>query len=139
MLVGSRSFGKGSVQSVIPIAGYGALRLTTARYYTPSGRSIQGLGITPDVPVAQNHEDIRKFGSERGADLNHPLKDQRGTRGKVGGPRTDLPIIAKSIPSKPLEHFPLFDPAKPDDTDFQLQQALVSAKAMVVSRKTPTK
>ena len=86
MLVGSRSFGKGSVQSVIPIAGYGALRLTTARYYTPSGRSIQGLGITPDVPVAQNHEDIRKFGSERGADLNHPLKDQRGTRGKVGRP-----------------------------------------------------
>ena len=44
-----RSFGKGSVQTVIPLPGNGAMRLTTARYYTPSGRSIQGLGITPDV------------------------------------------------------------------------------------------
>ena len=48
-LIGTRSFGKGSVQSIIPIDGYGALRLTTALYYTPSGASIQGSGITPDV------------------------------------------------------------------------------------------
>jgi carboxyl-terminal processing protease len=47
--MGTRSFGKGSVQSIIPIEGHGALRLTTALYYTPSGRSIQGHGITPDV------------------------------------------------------------------------------------------
>ncbi len=47
-LLGTHSFGKGSVQSIIPIEGHGALRLTTALYYTPSGRSIQGLGITPD-------------------------------------------------------------------------------------------
>jgi carboxyl-terminal processing protease len=50
-IVGTRSFGKGSVQSIIPIEGHGALRLTTALYYTPSGRSIQGHGITPDVAV----------------------------------------------------------------------------------------
>ena len=49
ILLGTRSFGKGSVQTVIPLPGNGAMRLTTARYYTPSGRSIQGLGITPDV------------------------------------------------------------------------------------------
>src|SRR5260221_9134429 len=48
-IMGTRSFGKGSVQSIIPIEGHGALRLTTALYYTPSGRSIQGHGITPDV------------------------------------------------------------------------------------------
>ena len=47
VLLGTRSFGKGSVQTVIPLPGNGAMRLTTARYYTPSGRSIQGLGITP--------------------------------------------------------------------------------------------
>ena len=47
-IMGTRSFGKGSVQSIIPIEGHGALRLTTALYYTPSGRSIQGQGITPD-------------------------------------------------------------------------------------------
>jgi carboxyl-terminal processing protease len=51
-ILGTRSFGKGSVQSIIPIEGHGALRLTTALYYTPSGRSIQGQGITPDDVVA---------------------------------------------------------------------------------------
>ena len=50
-VMGSRSFGKGSVQSIIPIEGHGALRLTTALYYTPSGRSIQGNGIAPDIVV----------------------------------------------------------------------------------------
>jgi len=50
-ILGTRSFGKGSVQSIIPIEGHGALRLTTALYYTPSGRSIQGHGITPDQVV----------------------------------------------------------------------------------------
>jgi carboxyl-terminal processing protease len=49
--MGTRSFGKGSVQTIIPLDGEGALRLTTARYYTPSGRSIQGDGIVPDVVV----------------------------------------------------------------------------------------
>ncbi len=53
VLLGTRSFGKGSVQTVIPLPGNGAMRLTTARYYTPSGRSIQGEGITPDVTVAE--------------------------------------------------------------------------------------
>jgi carboxyl-terminal processing protease len=52
-LVGTRSFGKGSVQTIIPLGGGGALRLTTARYYTPSGRSIQALGITPEVKVEE--------------------------------------------------------------------------------------
>jgi carboxyl-terminal processing protease len=53
-LVGTRSFGKGSVQTIIPLgAGNGALRLTTARYFTPSGRSIQAKGIEPDIKVVQ--------------------------------------------------------------------------------------
>ena len=53
VVVGTQSFGKGSVQTVMPLAGDGAMRLTTARYYTPSGRSIQALGIAPDIVVAQ--------------------------------------------------------------------------------------
>jgi carboxyl-terminal processing protease len=54
-LIGTRSFGKGSVQTIIPLgAGNGALRLTTARYYTPSGRSIQAKGIVPDITVLQD-------------------------------------------------------------------------------------
>ena len=53
IILGTKSFGKGSVQSVIPLPGYGALRLTTALYYTPSGKSIQAEGIIPDIEVAQ--------------------------------------------------------------------------------------
>jgi len=53
IVVGTKSFGKGSVQSLIPLRGDGAMRLTTSRYYTPSGRSIQALGISPDIVVNQ--------------------------------------------------------------------------------------
>jgi len=60
-LVGTRSFGKGSVQTIIPLgAGNGALRLTTARYFTPSGKSIQAKGITPDIEVLQDVPDELK-------------------------------------------------------------------------------
>lgn len=51
IVVGTKSFGKGSVQTIVPLAGNGAMRLTTARYYTPSGRSIQNLGVAPDIIV----------------------------------------------------------------------------------------
>ncbi len=51
IVLGTQSFGKGSVQTIIPLPGHGAMRLTTARYYTPSGRSIQALGISPDIEV----------------------------------------------------------------------------------------
>lgn len=53
VVVGTQSFGKGSVQTIMPVKGDGAMRLTTARYYTPSGRSIQGLGVSPDIIVEQ--------------------------------------------------------------------------------------
>lgn len=53
VVIGTKSFGKGSVQTVMPLRGDGAMRLTTARYYTPSGRSIQALGISPDIIVEQ--------------------------------------------------------------------------------------
>src|SRR3974390_939785 len=64
-LIGTRSFGKGSVQTIIPLgAGNGALRLTTARYFTPSGRSIQAKGITPDIEVLQDVPDDLKDGTD---------------------------------------------------------------------------
>jgi carboxyl-terminal processing protease len=53
VIVGTQSFGKGSVQTIMPVQGDGAMRLTTARYYTPSGRSIQALGVAPDIIVEQ--------------------------------------------------------------------------------------
>jgi carboxyl-terminal processing protease len=130
VLVGTRSFGKGSVQTVIPLPGNGAMRLTTARYYTPSGRSIQALGISPDVPVQETREDRGSFGGEHEADYNKVLSNSGGTSSQTQEPRTDLPAIAKQIPEKPPEDFPKFDPAKPDETDFQLQEGLAVVTAM---------
>jgi carboxyl-terminal processing protease len=134
ILLGERTFGKGSVQTVIPLPGNGAMRLTTARYYTPSGRSIQGLGITPDVKVAETREPEAHFGPEREADLNGTIKNEGGTGQVSLPPRNDLPPIAKEIPDKPPVGFPKFDPARPDQTDFQLQQAMVLARAMAAQR-----
>jgi carboxyl-terminal processing protease len=134
-LLGTRSFGKGSVQTVIPLPGNGAMRLTTARYYTPSGRSIQGQGIAPDVAVAETREETPRFGPEREADLNHVLKNQGGTPDAPLPPRSDLPPIAKEIPARPPESFPKFDPAKPDETDFQLQQGVLLARAMAAQNR----
>jgi carboxyl-terminal processing protease len=82
-IVGTRSFGKGSVQTIIPLGSNGAIRLTTARYYTPSGRSIQAKGIDPDVMVEQNLPDDLKQASSasqpRGeASLRGHLKNGEG-------------------------------------------------------------
>ena len=74
------------------------------------------------------------FDPEHEANLNHVLKNEGGTPNIGAGPRADLPPIAKTIPSKPPKDFPDFDPAKPDDTDFQLQQALVAAKALATAQ-----
>jgi carboxyl-terminal processing protease len=75
-LVGTRSFGKGSVQTVMPLGSYGALRLTTARYYTPSGRSIQAKGIEPDMVVEEALPDELKHKAE--GEVFHGEADLRG-------------------------------------------------------------
>ena len=76
-LVGTRSFGKGSVQTIIPIGRSGAIRLTTARYYTPSGRSIQAKGIEPDIEVLPElPKDLQEFDTVSEAELRgHLLGD----------------------------------------------------------------
>jgi len=76
ILLGTRSFGKGSVQTIIPLGGQGALRLTTARYYTPSGRSIQASGIDPDIVVEQSRiEKIDAPAARRESDLRGALRN----------------------------------------------------------------
>ena len=134
ILVGTRTFGKGSVQTVIPLEANGAMRLTTARYYTPSGRSIQGLGITPDIEVHSSRTETPHFGPEREADLNRVLLNTGGTPQQSAPARTDLPPIARDIPKLPPEGFPTYDQTK-SDTDFQLQQALAVVRAMPVSKR----
>jgi carboxyl-terminal processing protease len=135
VLLGTKTFGKGSVQTVIPLPGNGAMRLTTARYYTPSGRSIQGLGITPDVVVHETRSGEPQFGPEHEADYNHILSNTGGTPPVPEAPRTDLPAMAKQIPDKPPADFPKFDAAKPDQTDFQLKEAVDLVNAMASQQR----
>jgi carboxyl-terminal processing protease len=96
-LLGTRSFGKGSVQTIIPLgSGNGALRLTTARYYTPSGRSIQAKGIVPDIEVLQEvPEEVKARSSEmRGeSSLRGHLKASEGE--EKGGSQSYIPPEAK--------------------------------------------
>ena len=74
IILGTQSFGKGSVQTIIPVNPYGALRMTTARYFTPSGRSIQKKGISPDIVVDQvKVEKIKKRNENRESDLKGAL------------------------------------------------------------------
>jgi len=91
ILLGTKSFGKGSVQTIIPLNGHGAMRLTTARYYTPSGRSIQAVGIEPDIKVSPAKVEP----------LSTPADHSRGEAGLRGALRND------TLPKK--------DEAKPDD------------------------
>jgi carboxyl-terminal processing protease len=89
-VLGTRSFGKGSVQTIIPLGSNGAIRLTTARYYTPSGRSIQAKGITPDIEVLQevpddlkNRTDTKGEASLRGHLKGDAGKEQTGSQSYV--------------------------------------------------------
>ena len=75
LIIGTKSFGKGSVQTIVPLQGHGAIRLTTARYYTPSGNSIQAKGIKPDIVVEQVRVEKTTNGRRRSeADLPQHLK-----------------------------------------------------------------
>ena len=135
IVMGVKSFGKGSVQTVMPLPGNGAIRLTTARYYTPSGRSIQATGIEPDIEVLAQREDAAQNRErDREADLRRALRNDNGgaASGATGvNARPPAPLPPLNLPAGavdrvqrlPAEGAPAFDPTKPE-TDHQLQQAL---------------
>ena len=79
IVMGTPSFGKGSVQTIMPLPGHGAMRLTTARYYTPSGTSIQAKGIVPDIEVKQSHVEVLDDDDpdRREADLRGSLQNDQ--------------------------------------------------------------
>ena len=73
IILGENSYGKGSVQSIIPLKNRGAIRLTIAKYYLPSGKSISEIGVTPDIEIVEGSEDF-KFNSETDNQLNFAIK-----------------------------------------------------------------
>ena len=84
IVMGTQSFGKGSVQTIMPLSGEGAIRLTTARYYTPAGTSIQAKGITPDIEVHQaNVEQLDDEPGRREADLRGRLQNEQAPQGEA--------------------------------------------------------
>ena len=86
IVMGTQSFGKGSVQTIMPLPGHGAIRLTTARYYTPAGTSIQAKGIVPDIEVRQSRiEVIEDANGRREADLRGRLENDQGAEGSNDG------------------------------------------------------
>jgi carboxyl-terminal processing protease len=100
VLMGTKTFGKGSVQTIIPLPGHGAMRLTTARYYTPSGRSIQAKGIEPDIIVEQGHLEAEKAARTRSEkDLRGALPNPEDTKKKPDEAKPE----AKAPDAKPAD------------------------------------
>ena len=118
LVIGTKSFGKGSVQSIIPLQGHGAIRLTTARYYTPSGTSIQAKGIEPDILVEQVRVEKAQNSRRRSeADLPKHLKAEDNS----------------NAPKKVIDNGNEETADKPHD--FQLSYALDLLRGMALLRR----
>ena len=114
VILGTQSFGKGSVQTIIPLSGQGAIRLTTAHYYTPSGRSIQAKGIKPDIEVKQARlETVNKGTARREADLRGALENPNTQENKTNPSKTAPKKKDSIITKKNKKPF-----------DYQLERAL---------------
>jgi carboxyl-terminal processing protease len=127
ILLGTTSFGKGSVQTIIPLPGHGAIRLTTARYYTPSGRSIQGSGIEPDIEVRQAKVEVIEEGERHESDLRGALDNdtQKPAVGETPEPAPEptpepAPEPDASAPATPADG----TAAAAEEVDYQLERAL---------------
>jgi carboxyl-terminal processing protease len=103
-VMGTRSFGKGSVQTIIPIEGHGALRLTTALYYTPSGRSIQGQGISPDIVVTvPKNEEVANAMLSHESDLFGALKNTGSLNGRSAKPGAAVSDNGNDVSEHPIK------------------------------------
>lgn len=128
LLLGTKSFGKGSVQTIIPLSGQGAMRLTTARYFTPSGRSIQAVGIEPDILVEPAKlESISLPKARRESDLRGALDNGNGDDDKTKNGKKDKKD--KKTEKDEKDEKPI---------DYQLARALDLIRGVNMFRETPT-
>jgi len=123
LVLGTKTFGKGSVQTIMPIDNNGALRLTTALYFTPSGKSIQGYGVSPDITVNDTATPADAFSQLRETNLLNSFTNPTGESATPLPAAPALPAVAKTLPNKPPANWPAFDATNPA-TDFQLQMGL---------------
>ena len=137
IIMGTQTFGKGSVQTILPLGNNTAIKLTTARYYTPSGRSIQAKGIMPDIVVeeatiAEADQALRMREADLERHLSNPDREGRGRR-------TETP---KPAPSRaPKKAPPTSRATKPEPaefgskSDYQMNQALNLLKGLQIISK----
>jgi len=151
IVVGTQTFGKGSVQSVLPLSATTAIKLTTARYYTPSGRSIQAKGITPDVEVEEaivNLSTAPQGLRVREADLDRHLENKEEQPGKARPKATDKDSKVPPADADKSSEAGKSKNSGPDDgqhaeaplemaskRDYQLQQALNVLKVQQILQK----
>lgn len=125
IIVGTRSFGKGSVQTVMPLRSDGAMRLTTARYYTPSGRSIQALGVSPDIIVEQPRR--KPVTEEEDTDVSaRRTRSEADLRGSLGNDSLTEDEIKKIEEERAAAE----EAAKLRESDFQLAYAIDILKGL---------
>ncbi|KHQ53552.1 Carboxyl-terminal protease family protein [Mameliella alba] len=125
IVVGTKSFGKGSVQTVMPLRGNGAMRLTTSRYYTPSGRSIQALGVSPDIVVAQPRRDPNAEPAEEPA-ANPFTRSEADLRGRLDNDS----LTPEEIEQIELDRAKAEAAARLREEDYQLAYAIDILKGL---------
>src|SRR5690349_546481 len=132
-VIGTQTFGKGSVQTIMPLGNNTAIKLTTARYYTPSGRSIQALGITPDILVEDPTDTAIRV---READLQRHLENTKAEMKKEAEKGKEAQPRVRTVPApSPSELKPTEFGSK---DDFQLSQAVAFLKGEPVKTTAPT-
>ena len=138
-VMGTRTFGKGSVQTILPLGHNTGLKLTTARYYTPNGRSIQAKGIEPDIAVDDGRDSANRL---REANLDHHLLDGKVVPGPAAADTEEAAKLkqkdtALKATEKPVAKVAAEALAPPLDfgsaDDFQLKQALNQLKGQPVT------
>ncbi len=136
VIMGTTSFGKGSVQTVIPLPGNTAIKLTTARYFTPSGRSIQAKGIVPDITVEETANGTSAM-RLREADLENHLEDKKDDAKESATPvkpQGKTPAKPKTTPTKDNDEESAEPPTRElaSKNDYQLNQAINLLKGLQI-------
>lgn len=133
IVVGTKSFGKGSVQTIIPVRGDGAMRLTTARYYTPSGRSIQALGVMPDIVVNQPPVDPDKKATADATAKENTTRSEADLRGILSNDSMTDEEKAQLQEDRTRTE----EAAKLRDDDYQLAYAVDILRGLAAVEKAP--